>query len=115
MLNGKGIWLGFLLTAWLPFNAVQADGIQDFVLSQLDGKGTVNSVDASANKIVIDDRLYILSRTVTVFDVTRRTNSSVSDIKPGNTVGFKAEPLPKPTAPYNQVIVKIWILPSDKK
>ena len=63
-----------------------ADGLKDFVLSQLDGKGTVSSVNTNSNRIVIDDVSYVV---------------------------FRAKPLPNPTAPYDQNIVKIWILPAD--
>lgn len=115
MLSKKGLWLGLMLILLLPFATAQADGIQNFVLSKLDGKGTVDNINVAENRIVIDDRLYILSGNVTVFDLNRRNNVSVSDIKAGDSIGFKSKPLPKPTAPYDQVIIKLWILPSGGK
>ena len=112
MLNKKGLWLGMLLALLLPLAVAQADGVKDFVLSQLDGKGTVDSIDVDGRSIVINDRTYTLSRSATVFNVVRRTNSAIDNINAGDNVGFKAKPLPKATAPYDQLIVKLWVLPS---
>ena len=112
MLNKKGLWLGVLFAVLLPIAVAQADSLKEFVLSQLDGKGTVDSINVDAHSIVINDRAYTLSKNVTVFNVVRRTNASVDDIKAGDNVGFKAKPLSKPTAPYDQLIIKLWILPS---
>ncbi|MGD8560138.1 MAG: hypothetical protein PVH04_10765 [Gammaproteobacteria bacterium] len=99
------------IVAWAT--TVNADGLKDFVLSQLDGKGTVSSVNTTDNRIVIDDVSYVVSRTTTVFNVAQKRNGSLRDVQPGDSVGFRAKPLPRPTAPYDQNIVKIWILPSD--
>ena len=113
MLNRKGIILGLLFGLLLPLTLAQADGLQEFVLSQLDGKGTVDSIDVSRQQIVIDDRSYVISRGTTVFDVVNRKNVSLDGIKAGDVVGFKSKPLAKPTAPYDQSLIKIWILPSQ--
>jgi hypothetical protein len=104
-----GIVLGMLMC----LATAQADGLQEFVLSQLDGKGTVDSINTHDNRIVIGDRTYVMSRNTSVFDVSRKRNASVRDIKAGDMVGFRSRPLPKPTAPYDQSIVKLWILPSN--
>ena len=112
MQNKKGLWLGMLLAILLPVTVAQADSLKEFVLSQLDGKGTVDNVNVDERKIVIDDSSYSLSKNVTVFNVVRKTNASVDDIKKGDSVGFKSQPLPNPTAPYDQLIIKLWILPS---
>ena len=111
-LGAPGI-LGVLFGLLMCLTTANADGIQEFVLSQLDGKGTVSSVNAQNSQIVIDDVLYEVSRTTTVFDVNRKKSVSLSNIKPGDSVGFRSKPLPKPTAPYDQSIIKMWILPSD--
>ena len=113
MLNRKGIIVGLLFGLILPLATAQADGLQEFVLSQLDGRGTVDSVDVSGQRIVIDDRSYTISRSTTVFDVNRKRSVSLDGIKVGDVVGFKAKPLTKPTAPYDQSLIKIWILPSQ--
>ena len=112
MLNRKSIWATLLVSYLLVIATANADSIQDFVLSKLDGKGTVDSIDLQADRIVINDRSYKLSSNVTVFDVKNSRNSSVDKIKVGDTVGFKSKPLPQPTAPYDQLIIKLWILPS---
>lgn len=112
MLNKKGIWLGLMLAVALPIAAAHADGLKDFVLTQLDGKGTVDNINVDTHVITINDKSYTLSRNVTVFDVVHRTNSSIDSVKLGDNVGFKAQPLPQPTAPYDQLIIKLWILPS---
>ena len=111
MLNKK-LWATLLVSYLMLVATAGADSLQDFVLTKLDGKGTVDSINAQTSQIVINDRSYKLSRNVTVFDVRNRRNSSVDDIKAGDTVGFKSRPLPQPTAPYDQLIIKIWILPS---
>ena len=108
-----GILVGVLFGLLACVTSANADGIQEFVRSQLDGKGTVSSVNTQNNQIVIDDASYVVSRTTTVFDVNRKKSVSLSNIKPGDSVGFRSKPLPKPTAPYDQSIIKIWILPSD--
>jgi len=113
MANKYGLRLGLLLTLALLVGVAQADGMKDLVRSHLDGKGTVDSVDATNNKIVIADKLYVLSDNVAVFDSIHRQNISVEDIRPGNRVGFKSKPLSKPTAPYDQVIVRLWVLPKS--
>ena len=113
MLKRKGIIIGLLLGLLLPLTLAHADGLQEFVLSQLDGKGIVDSVDVSGQQIVIDDRSYVISRSTTVFDVNRKRSLSLDGIKAGDVVGFKAKPLTKPTAPYDQSLIKIWILPSQ--
>jgi len=112
MLNKNGLWMGLVLALAMVFSAAQADGIRELVTSKLDGKGSVDRVDETASSIVIDDKLYVLSDNVTVFDAIHRRNVAVGDIKPGNMVGFRSKPLPKPTAPYDQVIVKLWIMPT---
>jgi len=112
MLNRKGIIVGLLFGLMLPLAIAHADGLQEFVLSQLDGKGTVDSVDVSGQRIVIDDRSYVVSRSTTVFDVNKKRSVSLDGIKVGDAVGFKAKPLTKPTAAYDQSLIKIWILPS---
>ena len=113
MLNKKGIIFGLLFGLLLPLAVVHADGLQEYVLSQLDGKGTVDSVDVSGKRIVIDDRSYVISRNTTVFDVNKKRSVSLDGIQVGDAVGFKAKPLTKPTAPYDQSLIKIWILPSQ--
>jgi len=113
MLNKKGITLSLLLALLLPLTIAQADGLQEFVLSQLDGKGTVDSINVSGQQLVIDDRTYVISRSTTVFDVNNRKRVSLDGIKAGDIVGFKSKPLAKPTAPYDQSLIKIWILPSQ--
>jgi hypothetical protein len=113
MLNRKRIVLGLAFGLLLPLALARADGLQDFVLTQLDGKGTVDSIDAASQKIVIDDRSYVIASDATVFDVNTRRNLSIDGIKAGNVVGFKSKPLAKPTAPYDQSLIKIWILPSQ--
>ena len=112
MFNKKRLWSVLLVSCLLMVSAAHADSLQDFVLTKLDGKGTVDSIDLGSMSIVINDRSYQLSDNVTVFDVANRRNSSVENIKTGNSVGFKSRPLPNPTAPYDQLIVKIWILPN---
>ena len=108
-----GLGLGLLLMLALVASVAQADGMKELVLSHLDGKGTVDSIDATNNKIVIADKLYVLSDNVAVFDSIHRQNISVDDIKSGNRVGFRSKPLSKPTAPYDQVIVRLWVLPTS--
>lgn len=105
-----GIWLGLMLCT----GSVLGNGLKDFVLSKLDGKGTVSSIDVQNLHIVIDDVVYVISRHTTVFDVNKKTRVYLDDIKGGDSVGFKAKPLARPTAPYDQAIVKIWILPADR-
>lgn len=114
MLNTKGLWSALLVSYFLVIATANADGLQDYVVSKLDGQGTVDSINVAAKQIVINDRSYVLSRNVTVFDVKNRRNSSIDRIKVGDTVGFKSRALPQPTAPYDQLIIKIWILPSTK-
>lgn len=115
----KGLSLGALGVTGVLFSMLmglataQADGLQEFVLSQLDGKGKVDSISVGDRRIVIGDRSYVMSRNTSVFDVSRKRNASLRDIKAGDLVGFRSRPLPKPTAPYDQSIVKLWILPSD--
>jgi len=111
MLNKKSLWATLLVGYLLAVTSANADSIQDFVLSKLDGKGTVDSIDLLTDRIVINDRSYKLSGNVTVFDVKNSRNSSVDKIKVGDSVGFKSRPLPQPTAPYDQLIIKLWILP----
>lgn len=113
MINRKGLTLALLFGLLLPLTFAHADGLQEFVLSQLDGKGSVDSIDVSSKQIVIDDRSYVISRSTTVFDVNNRKRVSLDGIKPGDSVGFKSKPLTKPTAPYDQSLIKIWILPSQ--
>jgi len=113
MFNRKGIIVGLLFGLLLPLTVAHADGLQEYVLSQLDGKGTVDSVDVSGQRIVIDDRAYVISRSTSVFDVNKKRSVSLDGIKAGDAVGFKAKPLTKPTAPYDQSLIKIWILPSQ--
>jgi hypothetical protein len=117
MLNKNGLRMSILgsllLTMALSVAVTNADGLQDYVLSKLDGKGTVDSINVAAKNIVIDDQLFALSRTTTVFDVKKRRNSSLENIKQGDRVGFKSKPLSKPTAPFDQLIIKMWILPSN--
>jgi len=113
MLNKKGIMAGLLFGLLLPLTLAHADGLQEFVLSQLDGKGTVDSISLTSQQIVIDDRSYVISRGTTVFDVNNRKRVSLDGIKPGDVVGFKSKPLSKPSAPYDQSLIKIWILPSQ--
>ncbi len=113
MLNKKGLWSVLLVSYLLAMSTANADSLQDFVLTKLDGKGTVDSINVDSMSIVIDDRSYTLSDNVTVFDVKNRRNSSIENVKPGNSVGFKSRPLSKPTAPYDQLIIKIWILPDN--
>lgn len=110
-LNRKGMIIGLLFGLLLPLTVAHADSLQEFVLSQLDGKGTVDSVDVPGQRIVIDDRSYVISRGTTVFDVNNKKSISLDGIKIGDVVGFKAKPLTKPTAPYDQSLIKIWILP----
>ena len=112
MNNRKGLILGLLFGLLLPLTLAQADVLQEFVNSQLDGKGTVDSINVSNKQIVIDDMLYVISRGTTVFDVNVKRSVSLDSIKPGDRVGFKSKPLAKPTAPYDQSLIKIWILPS---
>lgn len=112
MLNKKHIWAMLIVSYLVLVATAGADSLQDFVLTKLDGKGTVDSINAQTNKIVIDDRSYSLSGNVTVFDVRNKRNSSIENIKVGDSVGFKSRPLPQPTAPYDQLIIKLWILPS---
>ncbi len=111
--NGSGYAYMVLITILLPFSLAHADGLQEFVLTQLDGKGTVDSIDLPGSKIVIDDISYVLSRGTTVFDVNNRKRVSLDGLKPGDFVGFKSKALKKPTAPYDQSLIKIWILPSN--
>jgi hypothetical protein len=111
-LIGKGMIVGLLFGLLLPLTVAHADSLQEFVLSQLDGKGRVDSVDVSGQRIVIDDRTYVISRSTTVFNVNNKRSVSLDGIKAGDVVGFKARPLTKPTAPYDQSLDKIWILPS---
>lgn len=110
MLNKKGIWSALFICLFISAATASADGIQDYVLTKLDGQGSVDSVDVTNRKIVISDRSYSLSRNVTVFDVSKKRNSSIERVKVGDNVGFKSKPLPNPTAPYDQLIVKLWIL-----
>ncbi|WP_455199901.1 hypothetical protein [Kaarinaea lacus] len=112
MLNRAGITLGLLVALLLSLTAAHADGLEEFVMSQLDGKGTVDSINVAGKQLVIDDRSYVISRSTTVFDVNNRKRVSLDGIKAGDTVGFKSKPLSKPTAPYDQSLIKIWILPS---
>ena len=112
MLNKKGLWSALLVSYLLVMATANADSLQDFVLTKLDGKGTVDSINVGSKSIVIDDRQYVLSNNVTVFDVKNRKNSSIDNVKTGDTVGFKSKALSEPTAPYDQLIIKIWILPS---
>ena len=113
MLNRTGITLSLLLALVLLATTVHADGLEEFVLSQLDGKGTVDSINVSGKQLVIDDRTYVISRSTTVFDVNTRKRVSLDGVKAGDSVGFKSKPLSKPTAPYDQSLIKIWILPSE--
>jgi len=112
MLNKKSVWVTLFVSYLLLVATAGADGLKDFVLSKLDGKGTVDNITPGANTIVINDVTYTLSSNVTVFDVKNRRNSSIDNIKVGDSVGFKAKPLPQPTAPFDQLIIKLWILPS---
>ena len=114
MLNKKGLWSALLVCFLLFSGAAYSDGLQDLVLSKLDGKGSVDSINVARKTIVVNDRLYSLDNRVTVFDVVNRKNSSIDKVKVGDTVGFKSEPLSKPTAPYDQLIVKVWILKNSK-
>jgi len=114
MLIKKGTWVGAMLLG-LAVSVTHADGIKDLALTHLDGKGTVDSIDASNDKIVINDKLYFLAEHVSVFDAAHRRNSSVEDIKPGNSVGFTSKPLSNPTAPYDQMIVRLWIMPTSNQ
>lgn len=111
MLNRKSFWSLLLVSYLLVTATANADSLQDFVLSKLDGKGTVDSINVDSMTIVVNDRSYSMTDNVTVFDVKNRRNSSIDKIKVGDTVGFKSRPLSKPTAPYDQLIVKMWILP----
>lgn len=113
MLNKKSFWSVLLVSYLLVISSASADSLQDFVLTKLDGKGSVDSISVDSMNIVIDDRTYKLANNVTVFDVKKRRNSSIDKIKVGDAVGFKSRPLPVPTAPYDQLIVKIWILPDS--
>ena len=112
MLNIKKLWPALLVSYFLAIATANADSLQDYVVSKLDGQGTVDSINAAAKQVVINDRSYVLSSNVTVFDVKNRRNSSVGDIKVGDSVGFKSKALSEPTAPYDQLIIKMWILPS---
>ena len=112
MLNIKRLCSALLVSCFLAIATANADSLQDYVVSKLDGQGTVDSINTQANQIVINDRSYVLSDNTTVFDVKNRRNSSVDKIKVGDTVGFKSKALAQPTAPYDQLIIKIWILPS---
>ena len=94
----------------LPVTMVKADALQEFVLSQLDGRGIVNSIDLDNRTIVVDDTIYNLARTVTVFDATANRPGSLRSINVNDEIGFKARALRKPTKPYDQLITKIWIL-----
>jgi len=114
MLNKKGLWSALLVCFLLFSGAAYSDGLQDLVLSKLDGKGSVDSINVARKTIVVNDRLYSLDNRVTVFDVVNRKNSSIEKVKVGDTVGFKSKALSKPTAPYDQLIVKIWILKNSK-
>ena len=111
-LNKAGITLIVLFVCLIPFAMAHADSLQEFVLTQLDGKGTVNSVDLTKSKIVIDDLSYVIARGTTVFNVNNRKRISLDGLKPGDYVGFKSKALKEPTAPYDQKLIKIWILPS---
>jgi len=114
MLNKKGWFLGLLFGLLLPLTVTHADSMKDFVLTQVDGRGTVDSINVSGQKIVIDDRSYVIAHGTAVFDVNTRRSVSLDDIKAGDAVGFKSKPLAKPTAPYDQSLIKLWILPSQK-
>jgi hypothetical protein len=95
----------------LAATAVQADGIEDYINQQFDKTGYVNSLDTSANTVVIDDRLYFLSSNVPVFDMTAKTSVNINAVTSLDKIGFKTRALKKPTAPYDQQITRIWILP----
>jgi len=111
MFNRRYFMSALLASCLLYLSSAGADSLEDYIRTKLDGKGTVDSIDLNQNHIVINDRLYILASGVTVFDVKKNRDSSIDKIKVGNAVGFDSEPLPKPTAPYDQLIVRIWILP----
>lgn len=111
MLNKKSFWAVLLASYFLVITSAGADSLQDFVLSKLDGKGTVDSINVDEGTIVVNDRSYTLASNVTVFDVKNRRNSSIDQVKAGDSIGFKSRPLAQPTAPYDQLIVKIWVLP----
>lgn len=110
MLNKKGLWSALLVSYLLVMATANADSLQDFVLTKLDGKGNVDSINVDSMSIVINDRSYVLSNSVTVFNVKSRTNSSIGKVKSGDSVGFKSKALAVPTAPYDQLIEKIWVL-----
>jgi hypothetical protein len=110
MLNKKSFWSVLLVSYLLVIASANADSLEDFVTSKLDGKGTVDNINVDSKSIVINDRSYVLSNTVTVFDVNKRKNTSIENVKVGDSVGFKSKALAEPTAPFDQLIEKIWIM-----
>lgn len=94
----------------VPVTVTKADALKEFVLSQLDGRGIVNNMDLAKRTIVVDDSIYDLARTVTVFDATANKPSSLRSINVNDEIGFKSRALREPTKPYDQLITKIWIL-----
>jgi len=108
------VMMVFLIMVLLSTNTAATDDLKRFIVSQLDGRGTVDVINVDARIIIVDDRLYQLSKNINVFDVKHKTNVRVGRIRAGNHVGFKTSALKKPTAPYDQLITKIWLLPNDR-
>ena len=105
------LYLVLTLLCLMGVTQAQADGIEDFVNQQFDKSGFVDSIDVTANTIVVDDRLYFFSANTPVFDVARKTNSGIRSLSNQMKIGFKTRTLKQPTAPYQQQIIRIWILP----
>ncbi|NOZ52565.1 MAG: hypothetical protein GXP08_05390 [Gammaproteobacteria bacterium] len=113
MLKLKGMLLLTITMVLFTLNSAVADELKDFLLSQLDGKGMVDAINVRKHTIIIEDRLYYLSKNVNVFDIRRKTHVSINRLRPRNKIGFKTSALKKPTAPYDQLITRIWLLPKN--
>jgi len=96
-------------------NTAMADELKDFILNQLDGKGTVNAINVDSRTIIVDDRPYYLSRNVNVFDIEAKRHLRVNHVRTRHRIGFKTSALTTPTAPYDQLITKIWVFPTDRR
>lgn len=75
--------------------------------------GTVDRIDFKSGEIVIDDMLFKLGQTTTVYDI-RNSLISQKKVKKGTRVGFKAGNNTGSVS-NNQAIYELWVLPSNFK
>lgn len=98
--------LAIMLTLLLA-GTVGAEGLPDYYPANgFQRVGTLDSVQAGAQRLVIDDLAYSLASNVVIHS-QQSYSVPMSRLRVGSTIGFKA--------PRGRMITEIWLLPSDYK